>query len=106
MSSRRGRVQPEGPEGRRGEPASAAAAADPGNAQPSMASPAPPDSGAAAAPGRETVLGNCVRCGSSDKLKFCSRCQAVRYCGPVCQKADVSTARAGEEGKKAAALRH
>ena len=89
MSSRRGRIQPEGPEGRRGEPASAAAAADPGNAQPSMASPAPPDSGAAAAPGRETVLGNCVRCGSADRLKFCSRCQVVRYCSPDCQKADV-----------------
>ena len=38
---------------------------------------------------RETVLGNCVRCGSSERLKFCSRCQAVRYCGPACQKADV-----------------
>lgn len=34
------------------------------------------------------VLGNCARCGSGDKLKFCSRCQVVRYCGPVCQKAD------------------
>ena len=52
-------------------------------------------SGAAAAvsPGaaaRETVLGNCVRCGSGDRLKFCSRCQLVRYCSPDCQKADVS----------------
>ena len=42
------------------------------------------------APARETVLGNCVRCGSSDKLKFCSRCQAVRYCSSECQKDDVS----------------
>ena len=39
---------------------------------------------------RETVLGNCTRCGSADRLKFCSRCQAVRYCGPDCQRADVS----------------
>ena len=76
---------------------------------PSDAAEASTSGAAAAAPAagdRETLLGNCVRCGSSDKLKFCSRCQAVRYCGPVCQKADVSTARAGEEGKKAAALRH
>ena len=36
------------------------------------------------------MLGNCVRCGSAEKLKFCSRCQAVRYCGAECQKADVS----------------
>ena len=49
------------------------------------------------APGRarETVLGNCARCGSGDKLKFCSRCQAVRYCGPECQKADVRGAAMG-----------
>ena len=38
---------------------------------------------------RETVLGNCTRCGSGERLKFCSRCQAVRYCSPDCQKADV-----------------
>ena len=44
---------------------------------------------AAAAAPRETVLGNCARCGSGDKLKFCSRCQTVRYCGSACQKADV-----------------
>ena len=42
------------------------------------------------APPRETVLGNCARCGSGDRLKFCSRCQAVRYCGRVCQPDDVS----------------
>ena len=46
--------------------------------------------GDAALPPRETVLGNCARCGSGERLKFCSRCQAVRYCGPGCQKADVS----------------
>ena len=49
--------------------------------------------GAAASPGsvpRATVLGNCARCGSGDKLKFCARCQAVRYCGRECQTADVS----------------
>ena len=45
---------------------------------------------AAAAPVVATVLGNCARCGSGDKLKFCSRCQAVRYCSSVCQAADVS----------------
>ena len=38
----------------------------------------------------DPVLGICFRCGSGDKLKFCSRCQLVRYCGPDCQKADVS----------------
>ena len=38
---------------------------------------------------RETVLGNCALCGSGDRLKFCSRCQAVRYCSSDCQKADV-----------------
>ena len=38
---------------------------------------------------RETVLGNCARCGSAEKLKFCSRCQAVRYCGRECQLVDV-----------------
>ena len=32
----------------------------------------------------------CVLCGSSERLKFCSRCQVVRYCGPKCQQADVS----------------
>ena len=42
----------------------------------------------AASPPR-SVLGNCARCGSSNRLKFCSRCQAVRYCGSECQKADV-----------------
>ena len=54
---------------------------------------------AAAAPGaipRETVLGNCVRCGSGDRLKFCSRCQVVRYCSSECQKADVSGRGVGE----------
>ena len=48
---------------------------------------------AAASAAPVTVLGNCARCGSGDRLKFCSRCQAVRYCGPDCQKADVSVAR-------------
>ena len=47
------------------------------------------DAAAAAAARRETVLGNCARCGSADRLKFCSRCNAVRYCSPDCQKADV-----------------
>ena len=42
------------------------------------------------APSRATVLGNCARCGSGERLKFCSRCNAVRYCGPECQKSDVS----------------
>ena len=45
-------------------------------------------------PGRwpldQTVLGDCARCGSIERLKFCSRCQAVRYCGSDCQNADVS----------------
>ena len=62
----------------------------------------PPDSAAAPVRGmaaatapdnshpRETVLGNCAVCGSSERLKFCSRCNAVRYCGPACQKDDVS----------------
>ena len=45
---------------------------------------------AAAAVGAAAVLGNCARCGSSDRLKFCSRCQVVRYCSPACQKEDVS----------------
>ena len=45
---------------------------------------------------RETVLGNCALCGSGDKLKFCSRCNAVRYCGPACQKDDV---RRGQRNK-------
>ena len=36
-----------------------------------------------------TVLGNCARCGSGDRLKFCSRCQVARYCSSDCQKADV-----------------
>ena len=48
---------------------------------------------AASAPGadlRETVLGNCARCGSGARLKFCSRCQVVRYCSSDCQKNDVS----------------
>ena len=50
-----------------------------------------PSAAAAASPKtRETVLGNCARCGSGDKLKFCSRCNTVRYCSSDCQKADVS----------------
>ena len=53
--------------------------------------PAVPSVPPSAVPGayRETVLGNCARCGSSDRLKFCSRCQVVRYCSPDCQKSDV-----------------
>ena len=64
------RPRGEGPSGRLPKRSAAAPAAD--------ASP------------RETVLGNCARCGSGDKLKFCSRCQVVRYCGRECQAADVS----------------
>ena len=45
---------------------------------------------AAASAAPVTVLGNCARCGSGDRLKFCSRCNAVRYCSSDCQKADVS----------------
>ena len=66
--------------------------------------PAEADSAASAAeasaPGpapRKTVLGNCARCGSGDRLKFCSRCQVVRYCGPACQTADVSVQLGGWE---------
>ena len=57
----------------------------------------PPSASAAAVPDapRETVLGNCARCGSSEKLKFCSRCHTVRYCGPACQRADVSAGSGG-----------
>ena len=66
-----------------------------GSTQPSEAAAPDPAAGTAAAASpktapRETVLGNCARCGSSDRLKFCSRCQAIRYCSPDCQKADVS----------------
>ena len=52
----------------------------------------PPDEATASAPGdgpRETVLG------SADRLKFCSRCQAVRYCSSACQKDDVSKGKGG-----------
>ena len=68
----------------------------PGEGLPQLPSsdPAPSSFGSAAvaapegAP-RETVLGNCAFCGSGERLKFCSRCQAVRYCSSDCQKADV-----------------
>ena len=67
---------------------------------PEEAAAAPSTSGAAAAAfpssGRETVLGNCARCGSADRLKFCSRCNAVRYCSPDCQQADVRGRGEGE----------
>ena len=53
-------------------------------AQPAAGAAAPSD-----AP--RTVLGNCASCGSSDRLKFCSRCQKVRYCSSDCQKANVRT---------------
>ena len=59
-----------------GASTAAAAGADPSGPGPSIA-------------GGETVLGNCARCGSGERLKFCSRCQAVRYCSSNCQKADV-----------------
>ena len=51
-----------------------------------MAAPSPEAPGDAP----RTVLGNCARCGAADRLKFCSRCQVVRYCSSDCQKADVS----------------
>ena len=71
-----------------------------GSARSGPPQPPPPDAAAEAAPDsesapRKTVLGNCARCGSGDRLKFCSRCQVVRYCSPDCQKDDVSVAKGG-----------
>ena len=84
------------------EAAASVAAAAPDMASAAVASSPPKETAAAAttatlpAPLRETVLGNCALCGSGDKLKFCSRCNAVRYCGPACQKDDV---RRGQRNK-------
>ena len=65
--------------------------------RPHAAAVMPVVASAPAAP-RESVLGNCARCGSDRKLKFCSRCQLVRYCGLECQKADVRGGRVGRDG--------
>ena len=54
-----------------------------------MEAPSPSSPPEATGGTSKTVLGDCGRCGSTDTLKFCSRCHAVRYCGPACQKADV-----------------
>ena len=80
MAARGGSARPgEGPGGRPPQPPPSAPAPSFGAAAAAALEGAP----------RETVLGNCARCGSDERLKFCSRCQAVRYCSSDCQKADV-----------------
>ena len=96
MSARGGSAQPgEGPV-RPPHPSAAEAetAGEAGVAASTAPGPAPRETVSRASPAgaaRETVLGNCARCGSGDRLKFCSRCNAIRYCSPDCQKDDVST---------------
>ena len=62
----------------------------PGEGPGGSSPPQSPEATAAASTAAATVLGNCARCGSGDRLKFCSRCQVVRYCSSDCQKTDVS----------------
>ena len=70
MADRGGSARPgEGPGGSPPQPPSSATSPSFGAAAASAPEGAP----------RETILGNCALCGSGERLKFCSRCQAVRY---------------------------